>query len=332
MFVVKSKYDKEFNRYFREAKKYSNASKCAICGCEMDSSCHSHTIPKFILRGLQHNGKLYSSVMGSSFEFNLDVFPKEPGLKNTFIFRMICGKCDNVFFSKIEEPRTFFAEYGDAEYNRFAVKSLLRELYTKFVNTNYLNMIASDYETYELYGRSIPYFYDVLELSSEVSQYIDAYKKSADIKNKVIIDAIVPYNMGISCITHITPKFSYNGVKVNDVDNIDKFSDIFGQVFISILPYQNQTRILFFYRKKYSQYDVIKSEFDQMEINKKINSLIFMLLINSESFVYGDDIKDRIKDYSSIVDANIQNDIGYDQYMKLKKSYEEDVFLSGVNC
>lgn len=50
----------------KEARRRSKPSKCILCGKEQTSFCNSHSIPQFVLRAIEDNGKFLwmNSIIG----------------------------------------------------------------------------------------------------------------------------------------------------------------------------------------------------------------------------------------------------------------------------
>ena len=54
---------KKISKIKKEANQYTKGTNCALCGKSCTSFCNSHTIPRFVIKNIAKNGKVYNPSM-----------------------------------------------------------------------------------------------------------------------------------------------------------------------------------------------------------------------------------------------------------------------------
>ena len=71
-----------------------------------------------------------------------------------------------------------------------------------------------------------------------------------------------------------------------------------------------------YYRRKYSNYDTVKEEFSNMELDEQLQAISNLLLIYTEEFVYNDNVLQSIKFAKDIIMEDIVNDPNVNNYLR----------------
>ena len=162
-----------------------------------------------------------------------------------------------------------------------------------------------------------PWVFDVIESTREIEDYKSAMKNHTYIKHKVIIDKIIDKKTNFCCTTELTLPFSYLGKKINDLCNIDNYTTRFGGIYTLVLPMKNnKTKVVMYYRRKYSSYDVVREEFFNMNLEEQLQAISNLLLIYTEEFVYNDTVLESIKSARDIIVDDIVNDPNVNHYLR----------------
>lgn len=130
----KVKINKEMQGFYKQAKENAKAEVCYICQQSRSSFCNSHSVPKFCLKRIAKDGKVYPSAWNSG----LPLFDKEMGIKAAGTFQLICRDCDSKEFQEYEAPEA---------YSSIPNGKILAQICMK----NYLQMISKRKQEIELY-------------------------------------------------------------------------------------------------------------------------------------------------------------------------------------
>ena len=124
-----------FSEYLKKAKLNAKLGRCYTCGKEMGGFCSSHLVPKFCLKNISTDGKIY-------YSNKLLKFPtakEEMGINEASTFRLICSDCDSQLFKDYEDEKKYGREVPS--------ENMLAEITMK----NYLKSISERMITNELY-------------------------------------------------------------------------------------------------------------------------------------------------------------------------------------
>ena len=137
------------------------------------------------------------------------------------------------------------------------------------------------------------------------------------IKHKIIIERIIDKKTNFCCTSELTLPFSYNGKIINNLCGIDNYAKRFGVIYTLMLPMKNnKTRIVMYYIRKYSNYDTVKEEFGNMNLDEQLQAISNLLLIYTEEFVYNDNILQSIQLAKDIIADDIVNDSDDNNYLR----------------
>lgn len=312
---------KQISKIKKEANQYTKGKNCALCGKSCTSFCNSHTIPRFVIKKIAQNGKVYNPSMTMNdidLSTRLKVFKANPGIEETLTFDSICRECDNKIFSCVENEEVLEKQFDAKVLNLYALKILLHSQYAKIRDANLINVGGEKHNMSDFANLiSMPWFFDTLEATGEIEDYKSAMKNNTYIKHKVIIDEIVYKKINFCCTTELTLPFSYNGKKINDLCSINSYSTRFGGIYTLVLPMKNnRTRVVMYYRRKYSNYDIIQEEFVNMNLEEQLQAISNLLLIYTEEFVYNDNVLKIISSANDIIADDIVNDPNVNNYLK----------------
>ena len=319
--------NKRFSRIRKEANKYTKGTNCVLCGKECTSFCNSHTIPKFIIKNIAENGKVYIPSMTID-EIDLDnrlkAFKSNPGVEEALTFESICRECDNNVFNCVENEQILENNFDDKTLNLYALKILLHTQHSKTKSANFINVGAKNTDkSYIANLKSMPWVFDMIEATKEIEDYKSAMKNNTFIRHKVIIDKLIDHKTNFACTAEIALPFSYNGIKINDLSGINSYSTRFGGIFILVLPMQeDKTRIVVYYRRKYSSYNTVANELMTIKQEEQLQAISNMLLIYTEEFVYNSSVLDKIKLAKDIIADDIVNDPNVNNYLNKIKWLE----------
>lgn len=297
---------KTHNDLVKYAKEKSKGTKCWLCHKECTSFCNSHSIPRFILEKIAEGGDLENIFTSDNDE--LDSMMSKSGIRNTLTFNLICHDCDNQYFQEIEDDKKINDIFSELQLNKLAIKILLHYWYTKIVDANLeiespKNQMEYNLNTMFQFKKENALLH-VLECTEELNEHLDAIKNKTTIKYNKILDIIIDKEINFACNCEYVPMFDIYGKEVvNDLTNPPKKGNRFGYIYIVAYPIdKNKSHVSMFYRKKYSKYNIIRNQFDNLKtVNDKLQAISNVLVIHSDKFILKPKILKNKSDYIDVI-------------------------------
>ena len=303
---LKIKIKKTYSDAIKYSKEKSKGTKCWLCHKECSSFCNSHSIPRFILEKIAESGNLENIFTFDNTE--LDNWMAISGIRNTLTFNLICHDCDNKYFQDIEDVTKICNLFSEFQLNKLAIKILLNYWYTKIIDPN---LEIPNPQTIEEQNLNIMFSfqketatYDVIECTRELNEHIDAANNKTTIKYIKIIDTIIDKEINFACNCEYIPMFDiYGNEVINELTNSRKKDKRFGFIFIVAYPInKSKSHVAMFYRRKYSQYDKIRKQFEAIEnIDDKLQAISNIILMHNDKFVLKPRIFENKTDYIDII-------------------------------
>lgn len=286
MFVNRKKEDASF---INAINRYAKVDYCLLCGKKIESACNSHIVPQFILREIAEKGRVaygysFSSIKVSGLE-------KETGINNAHTFRLICRECDRKQFRNYENPINIL-EFDNLDLN--LQKETLCEMALKthlaHISMKYRMMVCKDMSScgelgkMEQEGKLV--FAERLDIN-EHQNYISELKRAIK-KNKnpflVLFNKVLDYKTKIATQTIINFNFDLNGNQIFDPHFVCEHN-VCRYFYLMIVPYENQTRVLFYIERKYSNnVSEIIEQFSKLSDEDKLHFLFVSLVAHDQQF------------------------------------------------
>jgi hypothetical protein len=276
-----------------------SVTSCLICGRKNMKFCHSHSVPKFILKEISKNGKLAFGVhlLNKNENFINKVFMKNKlrenekllGIKNTGTFKLICEKCDNEIFKDYESPKFLLGEeLSNQVMNLIALKNHLYFYYKIYVESTanlqilYDNYVGKPFTPIEhsLYSSIMAnYQLKMKELKGyrrNIKEYVKGLKKPFPMK--VIVDKTLNYNVQFAFSLFFLLGQDLEGKTIYNLKDYSRVGSEEGRVYLSIFPYQEKTRMIMYYRRRYAgklrTFDRQISDCSDQELQENLTRLI----------------------------------------------------------
>lgn len=283
--------------------------KCLYCGGYFTDSkkllCASHSIPRHSLKKLSENGKILN--FNSLIQHPL--VDQSQGSANAGTFRLICRECDSLIFREYENFNNYESGMKDNEFssinqkilNQIAMKNHLKTLYNEMTAENDLRNILS-------------YFGDVaggalLENRLAVTEQnrrdaMNYFESAKRLSKKYIRDyaiaffEMVPRRMPIVAQCAITPRYSFAGVHLNDVHDMNARME---HLHIAIFPTGDKTIVIVFHKLRAKKIRPLVKEIREFNLNDALRAIIALTLDGSDNFFISESVKDEYNDYMRIL-------------------------------
>ena len=275
-------------KFVEYVKRCSKSDECLICGKKLTSPHNSHVVPQFILREIAENG--YVSYGHALHKIDVAGVKKTTGIKNAYLFRLICSTCDREYFKHYENPDNLFNYNNLSENDR---KIMLCEMALKthlsHIGMKYENLIRKDVASggqlslLEKEGVFSPERIDIDEhlmyvsklkrlMKSDKNPFLVLYNRELNYKTKIATQTIINFN------------FDLDGNQIFN-PNLLVYSNQCSYFYLMILPYKGKTQVLFYIEKDFSDSaKAIVEGFRLLSEEEKLHFLFISLIIHDQQF------------------------------------------------
>lgn len=290
---------REFYQILRSAK----PKQCINCG-EKVQLCHSHFVPRYVLKNIAVNGevKSYFSLMESS------ALPEKYGLKNAGTFQAICHKCDQELFTEYETPEN----YNDIPTQKMLAQIVLKN-YIQFVHKRRVDIVWGLYllRNGNVSPKITHYFQNKrADLKRYEKCFINAKKRSlglSDSKYHIIYFNKLPYVVPLAIQSAITIIHDFDGNVINNVDSDDSRYKLW-ELHVCIFPLNDSSAVLLFIDEKaQKRYDGFIQDFNSLSDNDKLSLIAYLSILYSEEIYFHPSIIDVIMNSKVLMHA-VKND------------------------
>lgn len=110
---------KQVSKFFKTAEQRAKRDVCALCGKPCTSFANSHSVPQFVLKNIDVNGKFktFGDIVGRPNSRN--------GINNAWTFHVLCSDCENVYFKNYESEGALLKEPTNLMMSQIALKNAL---------------------------------------------------------------------------------------------------------------------------------------------------------------------------------------------------------------
>lgn len=118
--------NKQISQVNRNARKETKRNTCWICNKPCSSFCHSHSIPRLVLKNIEEQSEVSAPRQADNLEPN-----KSTAVESAGIFFNICNDCDGKYFQDYENEAALKSEPSDKMLTAIALKNYLKMTYER---------------------------------------------------------------------------------------------------------------------------------------------------------------------------------------------------------
>lgn len=264
--------ERQMSDFFRSAERKSKEETCALCGCRASSFKNSHSVPQFVLRRIDQDGKLktFSDIVGMKNHKN--------GIKNSWTFHIICEECENSYFKEYENEEALLNVPSNRMLAQMALKDSLL-LLSKYRIDRYTDQQAVAMGAFS--GEV-----DVLPIMNQLNKNnmdfeIRRSRKIIDNNLKsgfrliyhTLLDWVAPMAFQSAMCVH----YNIDGQVLNDVYD-ESETNRMQFLHIAVFPLKEKTAVMVFFHRDDRNYISFERQFLKLTDKEKleyINYLIF---------------------------------------------------------
>lgn len=270
-------YRKSMSELNKAARKEAKPGFCYICGKEMPQYCKSHTIPRYCLREIAVEGRLFTTA--AIMEGNL--LDREIGIGEAATFKQVCRKCDSEFFKLYETPETLLKEPSSQIMGQIATKNLLREI-AKARQELGLKKALGPHSSVEFDTMIKVRAMDLEEDKKAFATAIRIGRSSSSLDSyHLIYYSVLPYTAPFAFQQMISPIADFEGGMINNSFNQSGRYRI-EPIHLCILPSKGNTVVMVFRSEKAKRYRTFEKQFRALDENDKLQSFVKLIFTYSE--------------------------------------------------
>ena len=278
----KAKENRRVRNLLSEAKKRSKRETCYICGNKCNSFCNSHSVPKFCLRRISNQGRVYQSGLQKEFPLLGD----DRGIANAGTFHIICNNCDNTVFQEYEDSSAYDKEPSSKILAQIAMKNYLHLLAQRFIDQEIQSIIrdrkhtliekAAAESNLQFYSLDIESFQEGFQRAKIAANgnHKDWYNLLFFIK----LDYVVP----VAHQAAITLISDFNDSVINNIYSRDQDYKT-RCLHIAIFPLKSETAIIVFVDNKDKRYRSFCKQFSALSLDDKLAALNYIIFCYEEN-------------------------------------------------
>ena len=293
---------KQVSKINRESRNSAKLNYCLYCGKRTNRFCNSHSVPQFVLKNIDKEGKVdyFNSL------FHLPLMNNDVGISEAGTFHLLCRECDNNVFSDYEDQE---------KINQYPSQKILTEIALK----NYLVFLGKRYFEIELYSihekkyhAPLPYeakrVANVLDLSDFQLHYNkvkDMLEYKTNDEMHILFWKKLDYVVPIAYQGAVTLYCDLKGEIINDVYN--NSPDIkMKYLHISIFPLEKESIIIAFYDDCDTEYEGFEEQFNDLSEDEKLELIHFIIFKYSEDMFLSKEVlsNERVMKRLKIVAAS----------------------------
>lgn len=288
-----------FNKLLSSIRKDINKTPffhdCQICKKANIKFCNSHTIPRFILKNIENNGRLYNTQILKTNP----LCQQENGIENIQTFKNICIECDSKIFQEYENPENWLKTPNDIMLSQIALKTqlyyqwkLTRDIkFLEYINKNIYEASGIKERKSPIYGLYEPWKIDKKYHTREVQRIYNNINKG-DYIFKIGYFKKLSYTIPIVFQGTFVIYFDLHDRLLNNplcskIDGLD-------YIYICLYPFQDSSIVLVFYKKNNTKYNMFFRELNELELEEQLSILNFLIFLYSEDIFISKNIDNNI--------------------------------------
>lgn len=282
--------NKKMSRIYAKSRQRAKHQTCYICKKECSSFCNSHSVPKFCLKRVATEGKVYMSGIQAEFP----VLGEDNGVNDAGTFHLICRECDGTLFQDYENP---------GAYAKIPTGKMLAQIVMK----NYLLMISKRFEERALYSIMAEQFhaYDYAMHHIEIID-LDLVEYESEFKRAKIAGAGNHDDWYYLCyyqqLDYVVP-FAFQGpiVMVSDFeDNV--INDIYNMspdyhtkdIHIAVFPLEKTSIVMMIVDSREKRYRKFYKQLKKLPLQEQLSAINYIIFSYSENVFISKNIGDKV--------------------------------------
>lgn len=305
---------KLFGRIWNNGKRKAKLDRCLWCGKPISHFCESHTIPQMILRNISQDGKLdYVNTILQNPLKNTD-----QGIAEAGVIYLICNECDNTLFQEYENLERLKQVPTERMLALIALKDLLLILYKRLVEIKVYDQTESKTPSSFWKRKQLFNYLDKRDFLLEYERIWQMFETDKFNYELISWDK-VNYKVPVAFQGPLTIYGDMNGDLVIDIYD-DSPTQTIKQMHMCVFPLQTDCSVIFTFKNKDDrEYDTFATQLQNMEQEKKLKFLGYLMFFISEDMKISKNIPHKTYFYEQTRNMFMDN---YEIWCESQEEYE----------
>lgn len=120
--------NKQMHEINKNIRKKTKRETCWICNKSCSSFCHSHSIPRLVLKNIAEQSEVSAPRQADNLEPK-----KSTGVESAGVFFNICNECDSKYFQAYEDETVLSLDVSNKMLIAIALKNFLKMIYERSI-------------------------------------------------------------------------------------------------------------------------------------------------------------------------------------------------------
>lgn len=319
-----------FNReLFSRARKMANSKYCYFCKKKISSFCKSHSVPRFCLKRIADNGKVYFSGLQTLVPF----LGEDTGVSDAGTFRIICRECDGRLFQDYENPNAYDKEISGDILAEIALKDYLQIISKRLQERSLYSIICEEHPRMSAVAEA-----KLNAISLDLSDYSSAYDRA---KMAVIGNHDFFYLCYYKKLDYVVPLAFQGAITLvsdfedNVINNIYNCSPTYHteDIHIAVFPLEAASVILAFVDTKSKRYRQFYKQLNRLSEEDQLAAINYIIHSYSENVFLSKNIDEKVMKDRAFLDVCRKSGemISFDLFQDVLSKAVEEYSLSKRN-
>ena len=279
----------EFVDFLPTADEKTMPSHCVLCGKKVNSLCHSHSVPKMVLKEIAKDGKvlLANSVFGIS---GFDVYKHT---KKAGIFHVICPECDSKVFQDYENSNNLIHTPTDKMMTEIALKNSLHQLRKRQMEIYIIDHADPPFDPLFRQQQIIQKKQQIKELNEDIDFYKTTLNNNKHNRFTIVCYKKLPYKAPIAVETEFDLPTDMKNNPIN-IFSPKKMQTRVQFIHLCVFPLHNETIVLMFYHNRDKKYASFNNQFNEFPEDKALMYLNWIIFKYTENYFFSVQVNNAI--------------------------------------
>lgn len=280
-FVIEAR--KKYNQLIKLSKQQAKRGECLWCGKEITRFCNSHSVPQFVLRNIDSDGKIdYFNAL-----IKVPLINDDKGINEAGTFKLLCKECDSKIFQNYEDPEKLREKPDERMLEEIALKNILVMLNKRYFEIQLFENMEKQFQ--------IPYPYEKKQEVNELDErdFLWHFNRIREMMESDIKDGKfvlfywkrLDYKIPIAFQGMVSLYGDLEGNIVTDIYN--KSMDIINKhMHVCMFPLETESVVFAFYHEDDHEYDTFSKQFCELEEEEKLRLLSYIVYEHNEEMFF----------------------------------------------
>lgn len=272
-----------------QSEQMAKLDRCIWCGKKITRFCNSHSIPQFVIKNIDAEGKIdYMNTI-----MDIPLIKSDLGVKEAGTFKLLCNDCDGKIFQNYENPEKIIEFPSERMLEEIALKNVLVHIGKRRYEIELYKTLKKTFDKpFPYEAKSQVNDLDLRDYQRNFQRIKCMMEGTEDKKFKLVFWEKLPYKVPIAFQGEVTLYGDLEGEIVNDIYN--KNTDIvMKDLHILVFPVLNETVITLFYHEDDIEYDKFCEQFQRLNLEEQLEVVNYLIFEYSEDMLISKRIKHK---------------------------------------